>query len=139
MSEVRRAGPGDVEPLARVLARAFEDDPVMRWLFPAARTRVQRNEGFFRLRVRALLEQEEVWTTGDHAGGALWTLPDRWRTTPGEFFTWLPTMSRSLGRRLPLALYGLAQIEGLHPPSRTCTWPCSAPTPTAGARASAER
>lgn len=113
MSEVRRAGPGDVEPLALTLARAFEDDPVMRWLFPTARLR--RNEVFFRLRVRALLEQEQVWTTDDQAGAAMWTLPDGWRTTAREFVTWLPPMLRALRRRLPLALYGLAQVEQLHP------------------------
>jgi GNAT superfamily N-acetyltransferase len=112
---IRRAGPGDVDALARTLARAFEDDPVMRWLFPRSATRLRNNETFFRLRVRDLLRQEEVWTADDHAGGALWTLPDRWRTTPHEFFSWLPPLGRALGRRLPLALYGLARVEGLHP------------------------
>jgi len=113
---IRRAGPDDVEPLARVLARAFEDDPVMSWLFPAPPTRVRRNEVFFRLRARDLMDQEEVWTTDDHAGGALWTLPGRWRTTPRELLAWLPSMGRNLGRRMPLALLGLAKIEQLHPP-----------------------
>jgi len=111
---IRRAGPGDVEALARTLARAFEDDPVMSWLFPSARLR--RNEAFFRLRVRALLEQEEVWTTDDHAGAAMWTLPDRWRTTMREFVDWFPPMIPALGIRMPLALYGLSKVEQLHPP-----------------------
>ncbi len=112
---IRRAGPADVGAVARALARAFEDDPVMRWLFPAPATRLVHNEDFFRLRARDLLEHEEVWTTDDHAGGALWALPDRWRTTPRALLRWLPAMSRDLGRRLPLALYGLAKIEQLHP------------------------
>jgi ribosomal protein S18 acetylase RimI-like enzyme len=102
--------------MARSLARAFEDDPVMSWLFPAPATRVSHNEDFFRLRLRDLLEQEEVWTTDDHAGAALWTLPDRWRTSPRELLRWLPVMGRNLGRRTPLALCGLAQVERLHPP-----------------------
>jgi GNAT superfamily N-acetyltransferase len=105
-----------VGPLALVLARAFEDDPVMSWLFPAPASRVRRNEVFFRLRLRDLLAQEEVWTTDDHAGAALWTLPDRWRTSPGEVLRWAPAMARNLGLRTPLALYGLAKIEQLHPP-----------------------
>ena len=112
---IRRAGPADVAPLARALARAFEDDPVMRWMFPAPSTRRARNEGFFRLRVRGLLAQEEVWTTDDHAGGAVWALPGRWQTSPLELLRWLPTMGRNLGRRMPLALYGLGQVEQLHP------------------------
>jgi len=87
----------------------------MSWLFPAPAARVDGNEAFFRLRLRDLLEQEEVWTSDDLAGGALWALPDRWRTTPREILRWMPVMGRRLGRRLPLALYGLAQIEQLHP------------------------
>jgi GNAT superfamily N-acetyltransferase len=102
-----------VEPLARTLARAFEDDPVMSWLFPKARLR--RNEVFFRLRLRTLLEQEEVWTTTDHAGAALWALPDRWRTTLREYLTTGPTMAWALRHRLPLGLLGLWRVEDLHP------------------------
>jgi hypothetical protein len=34
--ETRPVEPGDHEQLARVLARAFDDDPIQRWVFPSA-------------------------------------------------------------------------------------------------------
>ena len=50
--DVRVARRADVAALARVLGRAFEDDPVFRWLQPDAGTRRAALPGFFRALAR---------------------------------------------------------------------------------------
>ena len=110
----RRAGQQDVDVLSGVLARAFRDDPVMSWVFPREATRVAWNRSFFRFRLRWMLRQEEVWTTDDGAGAALWAAPERWRLTPRETLglaRFFPATGRHTGR----VLRGLSLIEARHP------------------------
>ena len=84
MRDVRKATPADVPALTGALARAFDDDPVMEWLFPDPRRRPRWTRTFFEVRLRQLLRQDEVWATGDRSGAALWAQPDRWKLTAGE-------------------------------------------------------
>jgi GNAT superfamily N-acetyltransferase len=111
---VRQAGEADANELSRMLARAFHDDPVMAWLFPDEARRARGTERFFHAYLRRLLPQEEVYTTPDRAGAALWALPDRWRTSVRELIRQAPLMPM-FGRRLPTVLYGLHVIESHHP------------------------
>jgi ribosomal protein S18 acetylase RimI-like enzyme len=110
----RRAGARDVNVLAGVLARAFSDDPVMRWVFPHDSTRVAWNRRFFRFRLRSLLRQEEVWTTDDTAGAALWAAPERWRLSGRETLG-LARFVPATGRRTAGLLRGLSLVEAHHP------------------------
>jgi GNAT superfamily N-acetyltransferase len=98
-----------------VLARAFGDDPVMSWMFPAAAGRVSKNERFFRQRVRSVLAQEEVYTTDDYAGAAVWCVPERWEVPPLEGL-WFGLRVLPLVRtRAPVLLRGWSQVEDAHP------------------------
>jgi GNAT superfamily N-acetyltransferase len=72
------------------------------------------NERFFSLRVRQLLGQEQIYTTPDVSGAAVWALPDRWRTSPRELLGLVPLMP-AWGRRLPRVIRGLLRVEGAHP------------------------
>lgn len=110
----RRAGAGDVDVLAGVLARAFADDPVMSWVFARDATRVAWNRRFFRYRLRWLLRQEEVYTTEDRAGAALWAAPERWRLGARETLG-LARFGAAIGLRTPRVLRGLAGVEARHP------------------------
>jgi ribosomal protein S18 acetylase RimI-like enzyme len=110
----RRAGPGDVRRLAGVLARAFADDPVMSWVFPHDATRLAWNRRFFRFRLRSMLRQDEVWTTDDGAGAALWAGPERWRLGARETLG-LARFVPATGRRTARLLRGLSLIEARHP------------------------
>src|SRR5437879_1217502 len=57
-----RATADDVPPLAAALARAFDDDPLMTWVFPRADTRAKRMAGLFALLLRTHhLRRGEVW------------------------------------------------------------------------------
>jgi ribosomal protein S18 acetylase RimI-like enzyme len=114
--EVRRATAADVPALGRVLARAFLDDPVAMWSCPKERRRLRLNERFFSFRLRQLLGQDQVYTTHDSSGAALWALPDRWRMTPRDALGLLP-MVPALGRRVPRVIRGLVRLEEAHPKS----------------------
>ena len=112
--EVRKATAADVPALGRVLARAFLDDPVACWSCPSDRRRPRANERFFGARTRQLLGQEQVYTTADASGAALWALPDRWRMRPRDLLGLAPLVP-TWGPRLPRVLRGLSQVEHAHP------------------------
>lgn len=113
---VRRATVADVPALSRVLARAFQDDPVMAWACPGARRRAEHGRRFFGARLRQLLPREEVWTTDARDGAALWAPAGAWHASLRETLELLPATiaGRSL-HRLPLILPGLARVEARHP------------------------
>ena len=111
---VRKAQPDDAGALGRVLARAFDDDPVMRWMFPRDDRRPRALGRFFSIRVRQLIDQEQIYTTDNLEGGALWTLPDRWSMDAREVFGLSPIVP-ALGWRLGRVLRGLSLVERRHP------------------------
>lgn len=113
---VRRAQPRDVPALAKVLARAFYDDPVARWSCRPERLRPKLLERFNATRMRQLLADEEIWTTDDLSSVAMWAPPKRWRTTPREDLEMsLPLLHPRLILRLPLIVSGMARLELNHP------------------------
>lgn len=71
-TDVRLTRPGDAAALSAVLAAAFTDDPVFRWLAPDDETRAAVNRAFFDLVVDILAPHDDSWTTGDVSGAALW-------------------------------------------------------------------
>ena len=115
MRDVRKATPEDVPALAGSLARAFDDDPVMEWLFPDPRRRPRWTRTFFAVRLRQLLRQEEVWSTHQGTGAALWAQPDRWKLSLGETLGLVGRIAAGVGLRTPQSLRGLTLIEERHP------------------------
>jgi len=115
--QVRRAAGEDRGVLAAVLARAFLDDPVTSYFYPAARTRGAYARRFFRARLGVLGRQEQVWTTDDLAGAALWSLPGRWRDGVLDGFRLFPSLPGLLPHPWR-ALRGVHLIEERHPPAQ---------------------
>jgi ribosomal protein S18 acetylase RimI-like enzyme len=75
-SEVRKAAaPADTAALTNVLARAFFDDPIMRWAIPSATRRARVDRPLFELFVRAFQPLGETYTAANGAGAALWAPP----------------------------------------------------------------
>lgn len=116
MPEARKATAADTDALADALARAFAEDPLMCFMFPAT-DRDARLRRFFASEISGVyLGFDEVWTTPDRAGAALWAPPERWRRSPMQVLRATPTAVRTLGRRLFETVRVLGVIERAHPP-----------------------
>jgi GNAT superfamily N-acetyltransferase len=116
---VRPARDGDVDRLAVVLARAFHDDPVTRWVYASERRRAFWATRFFAWQLRRLIPQDVTWTTADgDAGAALWALPGRWREDARDTLSLLRLTLPGVLPRMPRILRGLGQVEVRHPVER---------------------
>jgi GNAT superfamily N-acetyltransferase len=73
--DVRNAAPGERSAVANTLSRAFQDDPVFRWIVPDDEARQSANDAFFALVVDAFWPHGEVHIAERGAGSALWLPP----------------------------------------------------------------
>jgi GNAT superfamily N-acetyltransferase len=112
---VRHATDADRRGLAVALARAFADDPVMRWFFPRLEERPAHNRQFFAMRLRQLMPHGETYTIDGAPGAALWALPDRWRLGRVEEFRMGVALFTSLWPKVGRAVRGVEVIERAHP------------------------
>lgn len=122
--EVRRARAGDIETLGRVLADAFTDDPVWRWLIPEqASHRRRRLETFFSAMAGSYVRRgKHAYLAGGDAAGALWAAPEAgWALPPAEILRQTPAALRSFGPRTLRALRSQLQVESRHP-GEPCHW-----------------
>jgi len=107
-----------VGTLVEVLARAFDDDPVPRWLFRGDRRRRRGLRAFFAIQLRhTYLERGEVYTTEDLAGAALWSPPGRARPGWRDLVRLVPVMPylTGLGRDAPEAARLLSAVDAARP------------------------
>jgi GNAT superfamily N-acetyltransferase len=114
--EVRAAGRGDAAETGRVLARAFYDDPVSRWVLLAEGSRHQRLRRFFitELRHESLRHGavEVARVDGRVTGAAVWFPPG---ASLGTEVSALPGYLRAFGHRLvTIARYQSAAVSA-HP------------------------
>jgi GNAT superfamily N-acetyltransferase len=112
---VRLATADDVKGMSEALALAFEDDPVMQWLFgddPPRPTKYLRP--FFAHEGRRHLKHPTVYTADDHPGASYWDPPGHWKTSILGMLPMAPTMLRGIGRRLVRALQTLDEMEKAH-------------------------
>ncbi|MHB8245667.1 MAG: GNAT family N-acetyltransferase [Acidimicrobiales bacterium] len=118
---VRPAEAPDVPVLSSCLARAFEDDPVSRYLFPAEHSHLRRLERYFRWQFKhVFIPRGEAWTTEDLVGASLW-IPPRRRPPPAfEAMGQLVSIIGILGRQTSRALRLLEELETVHPNTTHC-------------------
>jgi len=113
---IRPATAGDIDVLARTLARAFFDDPVARWAWRPDGQRLRALERFQATRARQLLDGEGVWTTDDLTCAALWARPGHWRSSLREEAALAPCFAHPrLLARMPLVAAGWQGMERKHP------------------------
>jgi GNAT superfamily N-acetyltransferase len=115
-SDVRKLTPDEVPRVARALARAFEDDPVMSWIFRDDSERLTRLERAFGLFLRRIwMPQRECYAVERLFGAALWLPPDKWHLGVADQVRLLPSMIAVTGRNLPRLFTVLNTIEKKHP------------------------
>ena len=113
---VRKATSADVATLRIVLARAFQDDPVMACIFPDEADRRERLPPLFETWMEHIhLPHDECWTTDDRAGAALWDPPGTWRIRFIAQLSLAPRIVRVFGTRLFVALQLLDALQARHP------------------------
>ena len=112
---IRTAGAADAPALAKALAAAFFDDPVMGWLLPNAGQRLQRLRRFFDLELRLVgLARGAVWMGDGATGAAIVTPPGRWRLPWAVTVRHGPAFTGAFGTRLPVATALLQRMEHRH-------------------------
>ena len=115
-SPVRNARAGDLRALSLVLARAFRDDPVHRWILPGEFDWAIASDAFFAMVMRDMLRHESVFTTNAREGAALWIPPYPKSATLGERLAMAVRWYAALGRRASEVGVQLSRIERAHPP-----------------------
>jgi ribosomal protein S18 acetylase RimI-like enzyme len=120
-TSVRKATLADAPRLAQTLASAFQDDPVIAWIFPDQRRRRAVLPAFMEFRLRNLaFPHHQVWTTTDEAAAAAWLPPPgRWQLPLPQQLRLLPALVRFLGLRTASVLAGLKRMEARHPQDRS--------------------
>jgi ribosomal protein S18 acetylase RimI-like enzyme len=116
-SSVRKATLADAPRLAQVLASAFQDDPVIAWIFPDEHRRRRVLPAFMEFRLRKLaFPHDEVWMTAGGAAAAVWLPPPgRWQLPLPQRLRLLPPLVRFFGLRTASILGGLNRMEERHP------------------------
>jgi ribosomal protein S18 acetylase RimI-like enzyme len=114
---VRLAGSADASRLAEVLADAFVDDPLSKWLFnedAGLRERLRRS--FEALLRKVYLRKGHTYTTDDLAGCAMWAPPGKWKLTILQQLRVAPVMLRLMsGVNLRNGARLNTQVEHAHP------------------------
>ncbi|WP_293310894.1 GNAT family N-acetyltransferase [Mycolicibacterium sp.] len=117
--EVRSARRSDVPALARVLGRAFQNDPVMMWMQPDATRRGAALAGFFGAVTRHhYLAGGGVEVAESESGvgaAALWDPPGRWAVSSREQLAMLPAVIRAFRGRLGEGRALTEQMKAVHP------------------------
>jgi GNAT superfamily N-acetyltransferase len=116
---VRTAVDGDAEALAAILGRAFDDDPVWRWLLPDEASRLRRTTALFGLMLRQVHLRHGATEAAGRAGtaeaAALWDPPGHWRIPLRRQAAQAVPLLRAAGARTPAVLRALGEIERHHP------------------------
>jgi len=116
-SSVRKATLADAPRLAQAWASAFQDDPVIAWIFPDQQRRRRVLPAFMEFRLRKLaFPHDQVWMTASGAAAAVWLPPPgRWQLSCSQRLRLLPPLVRFLGLRTASILGGLERMEARHP------------------------
>ena len=118
-SDIRKVQPDEVPRVAQALARAFEDDPVMTWIFQRDSERLTRLERLFSLFLRRIwLRHDECYTADRLFGAALWLPPGQWHLGPFAQLRLVPGTIAVMGRNVSRGMTAIQTMEKRHPKKR---------------------
>jgi GNAT superfamily N-acetyltransferase len=115
----RQATPADVPTLARMLARAYDDDPVAIWTCRSDALRPMVLEGLYRASLAQALLHGEVWVTPELSSAAVWLPPGNGGTLAHQLarvrVLLHPRLIPRLVPRLPLFALAARTMGRAHP------------------------
>lgn len=117
---VRTATPEDITICANVLAEAFQDDPLMSYIWPDAQRRRRALSTYFDASIRHHhIHGGGVQVVTDDGGAivgvANWDPPGHWKQPLHRTIRASPTLLRALRERIPTALRLRGELEAHHP------------------------
>ena len=112
---VRPMTRADIEPLSRVLARAFRDDPFHRWIFPSHRAWARRSHRSFAGLIHDNIERGGLLTTENGEGAAIWLPPGLPQPGALEQIAMAVRMLAVFGRRFFRVTGGFQRMMARHP------------------------
>jgi GNAT superfamily N-acetyltransferase len=116
-AEITPAGARDREAVVESLTAAFMDDPVPSWATPDERHRAPVLRHFFRCYFDFHVGERMVHVDEARRGAAVWALPGRWKTSPGQDLRIARAFAHPRHwRRAPAVARGLLGLERDHPP-----------------------
>lgn len=116
-SEYRQLTPSDLEPMAQVLARSFEKDPLVSFILPNAKTRVKTVAKFFRAMGRLNIRAGSAFGIGEPLQGvAVWSFPNKPEASASlkDLLTFLPVLFSPYPIGVRRARAVLGQIDANH-------------------------
>jgi GNAT superfamily N-acetyltransferase len=116
--QIRVAGSGDTDGIARTLADAFFNDPVWGWAFSDPKHRKAQHEAWFRLLIGSALPHGWVWTTPAHQAVSVWVPPGFPELSESDEALLGPMLGEMLGARAELVMEVFDRFEAAHPRSR---------------------
>lgn len=108
----------DLSATVATLARAFDEDPVMVWIFPDEQMRRRRLPGFFASSLRGTPRNsgaEVAVLEGRVLGAAVWLPPGAWRPPLWRQLVALPGVALRLGSRMAVASTTYGALLRVHP------------------------
>lgn len=117
MHAIRLADYQDTSALSAMLARAFDKDPLWRWIAGSQAGHELRLARAFATQLRHLaLPGGLVWTGTEYQGAALWSEPGRWRLGILQQLRLMPEFVQVTGwRRLWEVVRAIDAVQRAHP------------------------
>lgn len=115
--DTRPSGADEIDRVAAVLARAFEDDPLWTWVLarPDGEDRRARLARFFgAMGARMHARHQLVFTAGDFAGAAVWAPPGEWKHRFTDEVRVAPAVLGAFGLSVVRLLRLLVRVERAH-------------------------
>lgn len=95
--KIEKATAKDSHQMAETLAQAFDKDPVTNYTLRQDHRRKQAFRDMFRMVIKIMRKNDELYVTEDLEGVALWDPPEKWGLSFFQEIYYLPSFLRNSG------------------------------------------